>query len=186
MKSEVYDALFFGGIEWGKFVDYLAAKGIEAPDISTLPRPKKADVTNKERIKWVNDNKTALRKTLELWGTNYRREQDHEYWTALAHANIERALTKYNAVFVDDVRFLNEVKTLENVGFEIIRIQTGDQERIDRGARADSNHPAETELDQYYHSFTVFNNLERSDLYRQLDGIVEVLQREFPVTVGAK
>ena len=60
--------------------------------------------TRAEKIDWINENKVVLRKYLQLYGTEYRRRQDPDYWVNLAASQCHPG-ERY--VFTD-YRFENE------------------------------------------------------------------------------
>lgn len=62
---------------------------------------------------------SQVRPVLQVWGTEFRRRQDPEYWVKRAAIKID--LTKPPIVF-DDVRFLNEIEMLRAREFLIIKV----------------------------------------------------------------
>jgi len=84
----------------------------------------------------------SVRRILQWWGTEYRRAQDHDYWTKAW----ERKLLEYdlNAVhiLVDDVRFINELDTIKKHGGTFIKIERP-------GFNGANNHSSENSLDGY-------------------------------------
>ncbi len=88
--------------------------------------------------------KTAVtvRRILQWWGTEYRRAQDHDYWTKAWGRKIEQYDLDKCHVLVDDVRFMNELK--------IIRQHRGFFVKIERpGFDGANNHASETSLDDF-------------------------------------
>ncbi len=84
----------------------------------------------------------SVRRILQWWGTEYRRAQDHDYWTKAW----ERKLSGYDLttthILVDDVRFINELNTLKKHGGTFIK--------IDRpGFNGANNHSSENSLDSF-------------------------------------
>ena len=63
--------------------------------------------------------RSQIRPVLQVWGTDFRRGQDPEYWLKQAEARIDAAT---GPIVFDDVRFLNEVEMLRAKGFLIIKI----------------------------------------------------------------
>lgn len=98
---------------------------------------------------------TTGRKLMQWWGTEYRRQQNPEYWTQL----LLECYHKYedsDLVIVDDVRFPNEADTIKLVGGYLIRIQ-------DR-AMSCSTHLSEVSLDNYKSfDITIRNNRSLED-----------------------
>ena len=84
----------------------------------------------------------SVRRILQWWGTEYRRAADPDYWTKAW----ERKVAGYNLqkvhILVDDVRFVNELQTLKNLGARIVKIERP-------GVAAAGDHASETSLDAY-------------------------------------
>lgn len=79
----------------------------------------------------------TYRQLLQLWGTEYRRKQDPDYWVK----RLEKKLRGLERVVIDDVRFPNEVEMVQRLGGRVIR--------IDRPGPAESTHASEIELDSF-------------------------------------
>ena len=79
----------------------------------------------------------TFRQLLQLWGTEYRRRQDPDYWVK----RLEAKLDGLERVVIDDVRFPNEVEMVQRLGGRVIR--------IDRPGPAESTHASEIELDSF-------------------------------------
>jgi Deoxynucleotide monophosphate kinase len=84
----------------------------------------------------------TVRRILQWWGTEYRRAQDPDYWTRAW----ERKVAGYDLarvnVLVDDVRFLNELNVIRNLGGHLVRIDRS-------GYAAGGNHASEISLDGF-------------------------------------
>ncbi len=88
--------------------------------------------------------KTAVtvRRILQWWGTEYRRAQDHDYWTkAWEKKLLEYDLTTTH-ILVDDVRFVNELNIIKKHGGTFIKIERP-------GFNGANNHSSENSLDDY-------------------------------------
>lgn len=84
----------------------------------------------------------SVRRILQWWGTEYRRAQDHDYWTKAWEKKVVQYDLRVTDVLVDDVRFMNELKTIKGQGGMLIK--------IDRpGFAAGGNHASEISLDDY-------------------------------------
>jgi hypothetical protein len=79
----------------------------------------------------------SYRKLLQLWGTEYRRKQDPDYWVK----RLESKLAGLEKAVIDDVRFPNEVELIKRLGGKVIR--------IDRPQLAESSHESELILDDF-------------------------------------
>lgn len=79
----------------------------------------------------------TFRQILQLFGTEYRRRQDPDYWVK----RLEEKLKGHERVVIDDVRFPNEVEMIHRLGGRVIR--------IDRPGPAESTHASEIELDSF-------------------------------------
>ena len=79
----------------------------------------------------------TFRQMLQLYGTEYRRRQDPDYWVR----RLEAKLHGLERVVIDDVRFPNEVEMIQRLGGRVIR--------IDRPGPNESTHASETELDGF-------------------------------------
>lgn len=90
------------------------------------------------------DNLTAVtvRRILQWWGTEYRREQDADYWTKAWADKVEQNNLETTHILVDDIRFMNELDTLKAEGGLIVKIERP-------GFSGAGNHASETSLDDY-------------------------------------
>lgn len=90
------------------------------------------------------DRQSALtvRRILQWWGTEYRRAEDPDYWTKAWKRKVAACdLTRVH-ILVDDVRFLNELAVIKELGGRIVK--------IDRpGFAAGGNHASEISLDGF-------------------------------------
>lgn len=98
------------------------------------------------------------RALMQNYGTEVRRAENPDYW-----ANIyTEALEYYGNVVTDDVRFLNEEKTIRDNGGVIVRI-------IREDIKPWGQHKSETEQNQIKADFTVV--AEKSDLHTLHTGL---------------
>ena len=84
----------------------------------------------------------TVRRILQWWGTEYRREQDPDYWTKAWTAKVEENDLESTHILVDDIRFMNELDTLKAKHGLIIKIERP-------GFNGAGNHASETSLDDY-------------------------------------
>jgi len=83
---------------------------------------------------------------------------DSEFWVGLM---LERLEGEDESVFVDDVRYPNEVRALEEEGFKVIRIVSPDEIRLSKlpaATRArDTVSESETALNHYKFTYVFYN-----------------------------
>ena len=84
----------------------------------------------------------TVRRILQWWGTEYRRNQDPDYWTKAWSRKVEQLDLARIHVLVDDVRFINELTAIKAHGGLIIKIERP-------GFDGANNHTSETSLDDY-------------------------------------
>lgn len=94
-------------------------------------------------IEWASPTQVQIsyRQLLQVWGTEYRRAQREDYWCEVGKQKI---LSTDGKVFIDDIRFPDEVEMIKNMGGIVIRIERPGDARI-----ATPDHPSETSLDGY-------------------------------------
>lgn len=103
---------------------------------------------------------------LQLLGTDIRRQQDNDYWVKKTIAHIVKKLSEGISVFVSDVRFLNEIKAMEDLGAPTIRMEVTPEVQRERLIGRDGTaptqealtHPSEVSLDDYVFDIVVDNN----------------------------
>ena len=96
----------------------------------------------------------TFRQLLQLWGTEYRRSEDHNYW-------VKKTLDlagNYDKVVISDVRFENEADAIIEAGGEVIR--------INRSTNFNSDHPSEISLDNYNRFYLTINNEDTLNWYQ--------------------
>lgn len=85
----------------------------------------------------LDDKQNSPRRVLQLWGTEYRRNQDPDYWLKKSQAFLDK-YPNTNIVNVS-TRFPNEARFIKSVGGEIVKIERP-------GVTAINDHPS----DNYY------------------------------------
>ncbi|MDA3903705.1 MAG: hypothetical protein PF441_09705 [Desulfuromusa sp.] len=123
-------------------------------------------VDNQDIQSQPGQSAVSVRRILQWWGTEYRRAQDHDYWTkAWEKKLLEYDLTSTH-VLVDDVRFVNEL--------EIIKKNSGIFVKIERpGFNGANDHSSENSLDHY----------DRWDLVIENDGSLEQFKHQVEVQI---
>lgn len=84
----------------------------------------------------------SVRRILQWWGTEYRRAQDHDYWTKAWERKLQEYDLTTTHVLVDDVRFVNELNIIKKHGGTFIKIERP-------GFNGANNHSSENSLDHY-------------------------------------
>jgi hypothetical protein len=84
----------------------------------------------------------TVRRILQWWGTEYRRDQDPDYWTKAWGRKVSEYDVEQMYVLVDDVRFMNELNVIKEHGGLIVKIERP-------GFDGANNHASETSLDDY-------------------------------------
>ena len=110
----------------------------------------------------VEKNKPFYRKLLQCWGTDYRRQQNDDYWIEkwgkkVSYIMDNRPLTN---IIAADVRFLNEIGCIEASGGLVIRVV--------RPSLPPDFHVSETELDNYPFDLVIENNGTIEQLEEQI------------------
>jgi hypothetical protein len=101
-----------------------------------------------------------IRKLLQNYGTNVRRQDDEKYW-------VNKWLEKivfYDKICVDDCRFINEAMSIKSNGGIIIRLER-ELDKID-------SHLSETEMDKLLPDYTVNSNGTLLEMYGNLDKVL--------------
>lgn len=78
---------------------------------------------DEDKIRWINQNKVALRRYLQWYGTEFRRAQCDSYWTDRVREKIDSPLQRW---VISDTRFTNEINMIRNLGGEIWRVDGRD------------------------------------------------------------
>lgn len=99
----------------------------------------------------------TYRQLLQLWGTDFRRSENPDYWV---DKTAERILSLDGYVFVDDVRFVGEAEMIKRLGGTLIRIERPDRPRI-----SNPTHQSEVDLDDYNKFDLTMLNYGSLDVY---------------------
>jgi len=177
LKCEVYDAI--AGM-LPKEIYRMSQDGLDAlkHTLALAPKPKLVLPNDAEKIFWINEHKSDFRYALQLWGTEFRRQQNPNYWIDKTVVKVKELLDAGQiCIVIDDARFHNEKKRLELVGFTSIKLLVPDVTQEARVIKRDgkfdkSSHASETEVDSMKTDFIISNNGYPEDLYRQLETAV--------------
>lgn len=110
--------------------------------------------------------KVQFRLLLQLWGTEYRREQADDYWLRAWAARVAKLDREVEVVCVPDCRFPNEYEFLVSKKAVMVRV-----ERPGMEMDATSQHTSETALDgaDWKWDYTVVNDSTLAVLEAQVD-----------------
>jgi len=131
--------------------------------------------------KRCNIEQVKDRTFLQWVGTDWGRKKDNDMWIKLLVGEMNK-LTKINPnknIYVSDVRFVNEINTLKNNGFIVIKIERSFENREDIGDS--KSHSSETNIQNYdgviNWDYVVNNNNSLDDMYHQIDKIIETIEK---------
>ena len=108
--------------------------------------------------KEIYERTDESRLAVQYWGTDVRRNQNHNYWVNQLAKIIVEELCKGNTVKVSDVRFPNEADSILALNGKIVRIELPSEVQIERIKKRDNivpteeqlTHLSETAMDIYY------------------------------------
>ncbi|MGP3940500.1 deoxynucleotide monophosphate kinase family protein [Streptomyces sp. 6N106] len=143
----------------------------EGPD---GPRPlRMAEVVERFGWEYVKEYFPESRRFLQNYGQTIR-EMDPYFWVRPVADQVWQGTRLNMPCVVSDVRYLNEVETLRELGATVVRVR-----RLGAGLSGDAaNHSSETELDSLIADHEIYNDGTLDDLRdavhalsNQLDGI---------------
>ena len=108
------------------------------------------------------------RQILQIVGTNCYRAIDEDYWVKqlfniLSHP--QNFLHFKGGIVITDVRFLNEVNFVKDIGGKILKVSRDNREEI-----SDTTHSSETALDDFEgYDFEILNDGTFEELNSQID-----------------
>ena len=121
---------------------------------------------------YIENHKQNFRLIMQGYGTDYRRELcGQDYWIKKVEEKL--AHTEASLVIIPDVRFLNELKAIQDWGGEVWRLSRHDD--------ADA-HESETQLDEYQFPVVIDNNKTLTHLKRQLIDNYAIYSSKHPLT----
>jgi hypothetical protein len=185
LKVECYDIL--AALQFGSTIVMVPdAELLDAPHSFAAVVPKLVLPSDDEKVTWIDANKNVLRPLLQYWGTNYRRAQNENYWIDQTISAVEKARDEYCVITIDDARFRNECNALADIGFTIVKMVTGDDERVLRVKQRDDvwinvldTHASETEQDGLAAHHYINNSAEEHWAWKQLDAmLINILNQE--------
>jgi len=118
--------------------------------------------------KMIWDEKPPIiRRMLQEWGTELRRNEDPDYWIKLWSAKVRRSLDQGYSVAAPDTRFKNELEAVKAFGGRFVRTV--------RPGSVGGDHASETEMDAFEADHTFQNTKGLPFLFAQVDGYLESL-----------
>lgn len=114
-------------------------------------------------------------KLLQWWGTDYRREQDTDYWVKKMFADMSVNL---DVALITDVRFPNEAQGIkQRGGYNVNVARLHEDGRCYYSSDRSPSHPSETALDNFNWDFRLINSAGHSALLgEQAITLVEYLR----------
>lgn len=139
----------------------------------------------KEFGHWDGKKDERGRSILQHYGTEVVRKDDATYWAKWLKNMLKWFENEWDVVIVPDVRFKNEIDTLQNSDTLLIRII---RPNFDNGLTlAQQQHISETELDTYPDwDIIVNNNKTITDLSHKIKDIVDYIEFREGDTNGAE
>ena len=175
LKLEVYEALLDDLPPEARDMDRSAYLDL-VKAIGAAPKPRLCLPEADEKIAWINANKLSLRSVLQIWGTEFRRAANQNYWIDQVAIKVKDLLHSGEVcIVVDDMRFRNEAAALKTIGFTTIKLLVHDLLRDKRSVNRDGaaipkeSHQSETELDSMKTDYIISNEEYENDLYHQLE-----------------
>lgn len=142
LKIEVYDRLL------RPTADFVRLDGYE----ESLPRPSDDGATPGEKLDWINAHKPVLRRLLQVYGTEYRRAQDQDYWVKRAAEFVDNS---DRPVVIPDIRFPNEAEMIRARGGRLWLIRRESVETADDRNRTHASESFYRTADKWDH--VIFN-----------------------------
>lgn len=106
---------------------------------------------------WNKPTSPEIRFILQQYGTQFRREQDDDYWVKRGMQEALNLQQLGRLVIFDDVRFPNEADAITEAGGILVRMECGASVRRDRlGGELPPEHASETSMDFHEHDFQVY------------------------------
>ncbi len=110
---------------------------------------------------WAKPTSEPMRILLQLWGTEFRRTQDSEYWIKAAHATLPAS----GRFVFTDARFPNE--------YQMIRALDGSMFRIEREGVTGNGHVSESHWPTFAHDGVLANNGTVEDFRAAVERLME-------------
>lgn len=134
LKMELHDAYQHPGHPYWEFIGHRAADRV----YTVSQNPSVGEV-----LRWYEEYRVELRKDAQLYGTEYRRNQDPWYWIKELAATIREEQPQF--ALITDMRFKNEVGWVRGNGGAAVKVQRLHYQHADGDAAG--AHSSENELD---------------------------------------
>lgn len=118
----------------------------------------------------------AVVRAQQIYGTDFRRALDPDYWTKLAVAAARQEIEAGNFPYFTDVRFPNEVEALASIGGLTIRLEVSPAEQARRLKQRDGRVPEPGEL--VHGSETALDGYDKFDIRVCTDAGVDATMAE--------
>lgn len=160
---------------------YLVQNGIPYNEIALLDDYKKVPIEQIKEVvllikKELRANKYAkaedrtpnMRKILQFWGTDVRRNAHENYWVLKAEQQLKEKIRKLQKFYITDARFTNEFDLVKKLGGELFYLDVSKEEQIRRIQERDGitptieslTHQSELESKEYLHYTDTINTEE--------------------------
>ena len=151
VRREVYDAL-----------ERIARLGVAAIPDDVPPELRELLTRGRMSEVWAKPTTPVMRRILQLWGTEYRRAQDANYWIG----DLIRHLYPGRPITISDVRFPNEVAWVRQHGvcWNIVR-PSGFYRYADQTL---AQHTSETLLHDTQFDEVIVNDGTLDDLHKRV------------------
>jgi dephospho-CoA kinase len=114
------------------------------------------------------------------------RDLDPDVWVKQLEKRLKINYVKgVRRVVITDMRQRNEYEFLKSLGFQVIKVETADEIRLERMnangdqfTLADLNHETEQQIDALPYDYLISNNTSLEDLYKQVQHVAEELKEE--------
>lgn len=130
---------------------------------------KEVSIATQHSVEYINEHKDSFRLILQGWGTDFRRKKDENYWVKkwMEGVNVISNSHPASVIVAADVRFLNEVSAIKQLGGQIWRVERD-------GNFSNDIHLSEVELDNYPFEQRITNNGTKEDLARLVRELLKV------------
>ena len=121
---------------------------------------------------WNGQKDEEGRSLLQYVGTDVIRKQDESFWVRFVGQILSFFPDRWDFVLIPDCRFPNEIRLLEQFGFDVLHIRVVRQNFESPLTEEQQRHPSETALDHIEPDILVENKGTLNDLRRFLSDLV--------------